>query len=682
MQIESHPSTQAKQSGWQSYQPLITIASAGLTIILALFSFGFGRSIDWFNLNLVPLVGVGSFLIFVMLIPGWAVIRWLSPAQVLSRSEHWALSWCVGIALPPISLNVFAILGLSINRWVIIAYALIGLLAAIWPTPRSSWAIRINQLKDSRISNHGWLLLSIALVSLLQRMLAVRNLSVAQWNDAYHHTIITQLFLDNGGIFETWQPYAALNTFSYHYGFHANSAFLAWWSQLAATTSVLYTGQLHGVATTVMAYLLGRRLSGRPSVGLIAFALTSFYNLMPAFYVNWSRFTQLTGQVILVGLVVVWFMALEHPRFSWKLLGLATILTTGLLLTHYLVTLFAVVMVGMLILALLALRPTFAQLKQLSLRASVITIASALIAAPWLYTIIQSKLTAIARNYVTGYSSGYASTVATLDQIVPTYIKAPIMLLAFVGIWLAFAQRAWRMLLLVVWSLGIQILAVPYVFNLPISGIISGFAVSIMLYIPIIPLAAYPLGLLLDRFSSNWYLKAVAVVGLYGLIVWSTPWQTAIVNEQNRLLTNADEQAMNWIRTTTEPDARFLINGLSSYGDALIIADDGGMWIPFLTGRQTTIPPLTYGSEKSSDPNLDRDVYMLYDALRSTALESAEGSALLHKNRIDYIYTGPHMGQNAQNTQLNIQALRYRPEQFPIVYERDGVVIFAVKAQQ
>jgi len=40
------------------------------------------------------------------------------------------------------------------------------------------------------------------------------------------------------------------------------------------------------------------------------------------------------------------------------------------------------------------------------------------------------------------------------------------------------------------------------------------------------------------------------------------------------------------------------------------------------------------------------------------------------------------MGKNAQKIQLNTQALRYRPEQFPIVYERDGVVIFAVKAQQ
>ncbi len=682
MQINSHPSTRPKQSVWQTYQPILTIVSAALAILLALISFGFMQSIDWLATNTQQIVGFGSFLLLVILIPGWATIRWLTPKQLLSRSERWALSWCVGIALPPISLNLFHLVGLSINRWVIIAYALLGLLGAIWPEPRSTWNLRFVQLKQIRISGHAWLLFSIALVSIIQRLLAVRNLSVAQWNDAYHHTIITQLFLNNGGIFETWQPYADLNTFSYHYGFHANSAFLAWWSQLAATTSVLYTGQLLGVAAGVMAYLLGRRLSGRPSIGLIAFALTSFYNLMPAYYVNWSRFTQLIGQVILVGLVVVWFIALEYPRFSWKLVGLATILTTSLLLTHYLVTLFAVVMVGLIILALLALRPTFENLKQLSLRAGAITIASAIIAAPWLYTIIQSKLTAIARNYVTGYSSGYAATVATLDQIVPTYIKGPIMLLAVIGIWLACAQRSWRMLLLVGWSLGIEILAVPYVFNLPISGIISGFAVSIMLYLTIIPLAAYPLGLLLDRYSRPWYIKALALAGLYGLIVWSTPWQTAIVNEQNRLLTTADEQAMQWIRETTEPDARFLINGLSSYGDALIIADDGGMWIPFLTGRQTTIPPLTYGSEKAINPQLDREVYALYAALRSTALESAEGIALLHKNQVDYIYAGPHMGKNAQNTQLNIQALRYRPEQFPIVYERDGVVIFAVKAQQ
>ncbi|ABX05988.1 MAG TPA: hypothetical protein DEF47_06355 [Herpetosiphon sp.] len=682
MQIDSQHLTQANQSTWQRYQTVIASLSAGVAILLALFSFGLAASFDWLVANAQPIIGFGSFVLLVIGLPGWATIRWLTPQHVLTRSERWALSWAVGIALPPILFNLFHIVGLSINRWVVVGYALLGLLLTIWPEPRSAWNTRLAQLKQIRISSHAWILLSITLVSILQRLLAVRELSVAQWNDAYHHTIITQLFLDHGGIFETWQPYADLNTFSYHYGFHANSAFLAWWSQLPATTSVLYTGQLLGIATGVMAYLLGRRLSNRPSVGLIAFGLTSFYNLMPAYYVNWSRFTQLIGQVILVGLVVIWLLVLEYPQFSWKLVGLASVLTTSLLLTHYLVTIFAVVMVGFGILALLARQPSLTNLKQISLRATAISLASALIAAPWLYTIIQSKLTAIARNYVTGYSVGYATTVATLDQIVPTYIKAPIMLLAVVGIWLACAQRAWRMLLLVVWSLGLQILAVPYVFNLPISGIISGFAVSIMLYLTLIPLAAYPLGLVLERFNQQWYVKGLALIGLYGLIVWSTPWQTAIVNEQNRLLTRADEQAMHWIRTTTESEARFLINGLFSYGDALIIADDGGMWIPFLTGRQTTIPPLTYGSEKAINPQLDREVYALYDALRTTNLETAAGLALLQQHQVDYIYTGPHMGKNAQKIQLNTQALRYRPEQFPIVYERDGVVIFAVKAQQ
>lgn len=682
MQIDSLAANQPPTSGWQRFQPWLNLLGLGLVMLVAMASFGFGQSLIWLTTNTLEIATSLSFMLGVTLLPGWAVIRWFSPSGLFDRLERWALSWSMGIALPPILLQLADLVGLPINRWLVFGYGGLALLAAIWPKKSSTWPDRLTELKQLRPSSHAWLLIGLTGVIVLQRLLVVRDLAVAQWGDSYHHSMITQLLLDHGGLFETWHPYADLITFSYHYGFHANSAFLAWWGQLSATSAVLYMGQIINIAVGPLAYLLTRRLSGNQAAGIIALGFTCFYNTMPSFYVNWGRFTQLTGQVILVGVIVAWLALLDYKAFNWQLVGLAVMLTTGLVLTHYLVTIFAVIILMLVVLALLAQHPRFDYAKQVLWRGGAVGLISAVLAAPWLYTIVQSKLTAIARNYVTGYSQSYASSVATLVAIVPFYIKAPLMILIGLGLWLACAQRNWRMLWLAIWSLGLELIAVPYVLNLPLSGIITGFAVAIMLYLPLIPLAAYPLGWLYQRWQAWPWLRSISMVLLLLTIAWSTPWQSTLATDQYRMFFAGDQQALDWIEQATAADAKFLINGIMSYGDALVVGEDGGVWIPLLTKRQTTIPPLTYGSEKASDPKFDYNVYLLYEALRTTPLASAEGRQLLQTQGIDYIYSGVRLSQNNPKFQQDIQALRYLPEQFPIVYERDGVVIFAVKAQQ
>ena len=46
--------------------------------------------------------------------------------------------------------------------------------------------------------------------------------------DAYHHTLVTALFLDRGGVPHDYAPYAPLASFTYHFGFHAFAAALGW----------------------------------------------------------------------------------------------------------------------------------------------------------------------------------------------------------------------------------------------------------------------------------------------------------------------------------------------------------------------------------------------------------------------------------------------------------------------
>ena len=92
----------------------------------------------------------------------------------------------------------------------------------------------------------GWESMTLAallLAGLAIRLYVVRDLPAGLWGDSYHHTMITQLLLDNHGLFSSWQPYAPLETFTYHYGFHANAALLSWLTGLDSARSVVLAGQ-------------------------------------------------------------------------------------------------------------------------------------------------------------------------------------------------------------------------------------------------------------------------------------------------------------------------------------------------------------------------------------------------------------------------------------------------------
>src|SRR5206468_8202057 len=82
------------------------------------------------------------------------------------------------------------------------------------------------QSHSANLDGASLALFGISLAALLVRLYAVRDLPVGLLGDSYHHTLMAQLLVDNRGIFSSWQPYAPLATFTYHFGFHANVAFV------------------------------------------------------------------------------------------------------------------------------------------------------------------------------------------------------------------------------------------------------------------------------------------------------------------------------------------------------------------------------------------------------------------------------------------------------------------------
>ncbi|HEX6289870.1 MAG TPA: DUF6541 family protein [Herpetosiphonaceae bacterium] len=650
----------------------------GVLWLLLLFTLGSAEMLSWGLQNVPAGAGLALLGAALYLAPGLALVQALWPDSALSWPEKLALSCGIGVALPPLLLQTAHLVRLPWSGWATWIYALAALAALIGPAWRRAPAWR--QMTRPALSSHALLLGSLLGVALLTRLYAIRDLPVGMWGDSYHHTMIAQLLVENRGLFNSWEPYAPLVTFTYHYGFHANVAFFHWLSGISVPHSVLYVGQLMNLAALTSAYVLTTRLTNSRAAGLWALALTAFANTQPAFYVNWGRYTQLTGQVVLPIVVLCWMALLEHGRFCWRRVALTTIVTASLMLIHYIVTMFAVLFLATYVLVLLARAPRWSAARRVIERSALTAGLALIVAAPWLLNTLGGNLSRNVADFVDrSVGMERISSTSTLDSIAPFYVDGVVLALAAIGVVLALARRNWRAGLLAVWSALLIVIVVPYVFGLPGSGVVGAFTSFIALYITVIPLAAYVLGLLQERLTA-WHRLAGAVVGLGALIgvsVWGMRWQEQVIEPRYQLFTPADEAAMAWIRESTPPDAKFLVNMFPAYGDTLVVGSDGGWWIPLLTGRPTTLPPITYGSERAATTGYSRQISRFAAELRRHPLPDAQGIALLREGGIRYIYSGAH---SAQPDRFDVEALRESPA-LRVVYEAEGVTIFEIVPQ-
>ena len=215
---------------------------------------------------------------------------------------------------------------------------------------RPRWAARLGVLAGP--------LALLTLGALIIRFVAVRGLVVPQWGDLFHHTLITQLFLEQDGIPHAYTPYAPVYSFTYHFGFHGLAALWAWLSGQPSWSAVITVGQILNGLAVPAAYVLTRALFRSRTAGLASALITGFLSGMPAEYVNWGRYTQLAGQVLLP-FALVWFLRWVDPpppvapwRSRLPRLALAVVGAAGLGLTHYRV----LIMYALFVLAYLAIR--------------------------------------------------------------------------------------------------------------------------------------------------------------------------------------------------------------------------------------------------------------------------------------------------------------------------------------
>lgn len=650
--------------------------------------------LSWPGLGqLVVLLGAAALLIVV---PGFVLVQLLLAHSRLSLLERGCLGVGVGVALPPLILQMVYLLHgrwSATLTWGYVGLALFGAVALGGRYLHRNHKF-VRPMLSAETALHSGLFVLLVLAGVFSRLYAVRNLVSGLWGDSVHHTLITQLLVENGGLFTSWRPYTELSTFTYHYGFHANAAFLQWLTGLPSTYSTLFMGQLLNAASIPMAYVLTTRFTQSRPAGLWAACFTGFVNLIPGYFVNWGRYTQLAAQIILPALLVGWreveSLTAATPKTAWvRGMIFAALMTAALALTHYIVTIFAVLFVAIYIAGLL--------LRRVGWRDSVRVIGWAIaagglgvgLALPWLINTAQGFLSrntgamvsgAVAAERVAGY--------AQLASITPLYMKGYLLLLGLFGAILAVRQQRWRVLVFAAWSVALIFLIVPGMVGLPGNGVVD-FATSYMaLYLTVLPLAGVGVAGLVEGLRRWPLTHWLAGLALLSVGVWGAGWQNRIAEPANQLLTPADARAMQWIEQNTPTRARFWVNNFPAYGGTMIAGTDGGWWIAQLTHRSTNLPPMLYGSERGESKTFAQSINTAAQQIRARALTNAKAvpvdlstpAALqvLREQGITHIYIGANaLPGKALADWIDPAKLRTSPH-FRLVYDVDGVLIFAL----
>ena len=184
-------------------------------------------TLQWINL-IISIIFVSG--------PGWLLIT-LSPSlRKFNFLSKLLLAYCFIISLLSLFLSFGRITSMEIS-WDIVKYILIF-----------SWVVffiqfkNLLRIKKKSIDFYQFFLLIIIFLVLFIILFSLRNIVAGLGSDSYHHTLITQLILEQGKAPNNYEPYAPIISFSYHFGFHGLSALLSYISGLSARLIVPITG--------------------------------------------------------------------------------------------------------------------------------------------------------------------------------------------------------------------------------------------------------------------------------------------------------------------------------------------------------------------------------------------------------------------------------------------------------
>ncbi|KAB8142113.1 hypothetical protein F8S13_16365 [Chloroflexia bacterium SDU3-3] len=665
---------------------------------LWLFALVAAAALLWWAGPAARLAVVCGLLLFA---PGFVIAR-LLPGPDLDGPFVGPAVW-LGLSISVVALlyEAATFTGLALAAPVLAALALgcaLGAAALLWRgmpgEPR--WP---------QLAGHHYALGAALLATMGLRLYQIRTLALPSWVDSVHHALLIRVAIERGQAPIDLTPYMPITELPYHWGYHVLAAASAQLAGVSVPQVMLWQGQalntLHVLAVAALAAALWRR----PWAGVAAGVVVGCISFMPAFYVSWGRYTQLTGLLLLPPLAICWRALLQTGRLRHAVAS--ALLLAGLNLVHFRILVFALPLLAIIAAIELAGMPLAPRAALAALvRAAGVALAALVLTAPWLWLLARRQLSTVIAQpeafFSADASGGINAGLMWAGQ------NRLLVALALLGALWGIATRRQAALAVVLWVaalvlmanpqllvsilpvagiplllLGIQqrraalalaggalLLCNPWLLRLPSSWLITNDVVVISLFLPIglcVGLLCDGLPAALARLPRARYAPQAAGLALLALAIWGAWGQRDIINPTTVLATQEDVDAIAWVGQHTPPDARFLIDAVPWLGIAQR-GVDGGWWLLPLAGRWVSTPPVlfTYGPQSEVDRAITHS-----RALAALAYQDrASAEALLDQEQIDYIYLTPQ-SQNLTRAFSNRKSLA-------VVYQNAKVTILAV----
>ncbi len=668
-----------------------------------------------------------------LMLPGLALLSWLPTGMTIGQ-RLLAAPALTALTLPILFL-VNKVIHVRLNGlllWILLAACAIALvLRALLIKDDGRWTIDDGQKSDAVSSLSSivhrpsapdfafWgLLAGVFLLTLISRLSSLRDLLSGVGLDAYHHTLIAKLFVDAGAIPTGYVPYAPLASFTYHYGFHALVATVAMLAGYTSTAEIMaltpQAGQIATALSVLSLTFFGWRALGNRWAGLGAGALAGVVGVIPAYYVNWSRFTQGLGLALLPVAWVLFLDAINYvkredvkredvkreannhvSRFTFQATThqfasfiLAVIASAGMALTHYRVlvmyAVFAALYLAFKVGASLFARQPLRQAAVPMVRAGVVAALSLIIFLPWLLNLLHN----FTRNLV-GKASSLQSDYYSFERLGPDILdhpSIPIMFaLAVVGLVVTLRRRNFLPIMpALTWTLlGIWSNPTLLPVRLPYSGYLDVITLTSAAWLPLVVLGGYALAwfgswilswgdsLMGSGQQRKWQIGASMTLGVIALIIGAASGLSlSPISDPELFITPSDMQALTWMQDHLPSNAYVLANPFSFPKSKSVLGSDAGVWAPMVTGLRVSVPPTPAYNERPADQTYFDQVRNI---MKYAPLDGQKANwPALKRAGITYIYVGSRGGL------LSVPDIR-KSNRVDEVYHKDAVYIFKLR---
>ena len=611
-------------------------------------------------------------------LPGWALLTINHSWRQWDRLQRWCLAIGLSVAFYPV---FFYWMRLVLPVFTLGPYKMVMLLIGFGVL--IGWRMRRYWREQFAFDRLEWIAIGLFGATLFTRFWIIRGQPYPAWSDSLHHAILTQLTAVQGRLPVNMEPYFPIPLSQYHLGLYSLSASVEWLAQVPAHTALLWTAQTLNGLCGLGVYLVLDRKVGRLGA-VVGAAIVGLLSHQPAWYVNWGRFTQISSQAVLLIAWLTTWQAIVWWKQSWSehkgqvLWGTcaAALLTGAVFLLHFRVAWFYIPLLAISVIWELWGARRERQLGRVILGTAAIGACALILVFPTLWEALQIHITRTSAPVILSPGEGaqtiesyFVFSLSSVSYlVVPTWLIGLAVLCAIFGL-----QRRNRLVIAsLVWVTVLWLIGNTYLLGVPLLNLTNMGAVLIMLYLPIglvIGSAVEELGRLV---GPRWHERAIHVMAALILAVSFVASHVRVteIEPYRYFVTSADVAAMSWIKANTPQDARFAVN-TTFWLPRAPHGTDGGYWIPYFTGRQTTASSMIFGLAAQ---DYKADIVAMSRLVERLETDNA-ALADLRRLNVDYVYIGPK--GNLAGSGLDAKRLK-KAEGATLVYQRDSVFIFQI----